>query len=119
MLREQTYSGEQCAGEKQFRERLDHRPGLEAARVMAHHRVEHEEIRERHQARRQREPAMAELEVEREIIVEAKVHHDRTEADEHRQIALIERVESRCENLVGGVSDETEGVTAQGERGSL
>ena len=77
MLRQQTDPGQERAGDEQFGQRLDHRAGFEAAGVAPHHRVEHQEIRERDQAGGKRESAMAELEMKGEEIVQAKIHRDR------------------------------------------
>src|SRR2546423_12473598 len=60
---------------------------------------------------------MSEPKVKREKIIQAEIHDNGAKADEHRQVAFIQGVESRRENFVRGIGDESDRITTQGKRG--
>ena len=117
VLRNQTDRGQKRASCEQLGECPNHQAGFQPAGKAAHHQIENEEVRDRHQARGKREPAMPELEVKGEEPVQAKIHRDGTEADQHRQIPLIERIEGGREDFDGGITDEPDRVKPERFRG--
>ena len=116
MLRQETDRRQERAGDEQFGQRLNHRARFEAAGIAPHHRIEHHEICESNETGGKRQAAMAKLEVKSKIVIQAKIDRDRAETDEHWQMSLVQRVESRSQNLVGRVGHEADRVTTQGQR---
>src|SRR6266478_1903732 len=104
MLREQADSSQEHTRDQKFEQRFDHLGSLEPAGVTAHHGVKNQKISDRNETRRKRETTMAEAQVQSEKPVEAEIYGNRKQADQHRQVPLVERVKGGRENFDRGVA---------------
>src|SRR5437867_12433382 len=85
-------------------------------RVLAHHGIQKEEISDGDEAGRKRKAAMSQVKTKSEEPIQGKIDRDGREADEHRQMAFVERVKRRREHSVRGISGETDCIKTK--RGS-
>src|SRR4030095_15399434 len=91
-----------------------HRARLEPAGMSAHQDVEEKEIRYRHEAGGECEPAVAEPEMKGEEPVECEVYPDRDQTNDHRQVAFIEGVECGCQHFHPRITGQPDRIETQG-----
>src|SRR3977135_431344 len=97
--RQPTDGGKPNSRDQKFGNCLKHRASFEPARVMAHHRIEKKEVRDRDHAGRERKPAVAPMETKGKEPVEGKVYGDGGQGYEHRHIAFVQSVKRGREHF--------------------